>query len=86
MKHFYSTARRSTLALGLPLLLGACADDRVLQLALVALLVTGCWLVLEPFFTAIMFCAVVGVSTWPAYEWLLRRLRGRMRAWARVVR
>lgn len=54
------------------------SGDRALQLALVGLLVVGCWLVLQPFFTAIMFCAVVGVSTWPAYEWLLRRLGGRI--------
>ncbi|MEQ1438867.1 AI-2E family transporter [Fontimonas sp. SYSU GA230001] len=53
-------------------------SDRVLQWVLIGLLVTGCWLVLKPFFTAIMFCAVVGISTWPAYEWLLRRLGGRI--------
>lgn len=54
------------------------ADDRLLRIVLIGLLVTGIWLVLKPFFTAIMFCAVVGVSTWPAYEWLLRRLGGRI--------
>lgn len=54
------------------------SGDRLLQFVLIGLLAAGCWLVLKPFFTAIMFSAVVGVSTWPAYEWLLRRLRGRI--------
>lgn len=48
--------------------------ERLAQIALIALLLTGCWLVLRPFFTAIMFAAVVGVSTWSAYEWLQHRL------------
>ncbi len=53
--------------------------DLLLQLVLVALLAIGCWLVLRPFFTAILFALVVAVSTWPAYRWLLRILRGHRR-------
>jgi predicted PurR-regulated permease PerM len=47
------------------------------QLAAVLLLVVGCFLVLRPFLTAILFAAVVCVSTWPLYRWLLRRMKGR---------
>lgn len=64
--------------------------ERPTQLIVIALLALGCWLVIEPFFTALMFSAVVGVSTWPAYQWLLHRLRGRVVlasaiAWASVL-
>lgn len=47
------------------------------QLAAVLLLVVGCFLVLRPFITAILFAAVVCVSTWPLYRWLLRTMKGR---------
>lgn len=47
------------------------------QLTAVLLLVVGCFLVLRPFLTAILFAAVVCVSTWPLYLWLLRRMKGR---------
>lgn len=52
-------------------------NERLAQIAFIGLLVVGCWLVLAPFFTAIVFTAVVGVSTWPVYEWLQHRLRDR---------
>ena len=47
------------------------------QLAAVLILVVGCYLVLQPFLTAILFAAVVCVSTWPLYLWLLRKMQGR---------
>lgn len=47
------------------------------QLAAVMILVAGCFLVLRPFLTAILFAAVVCVSTWPLYHWLLKRMKGR---------
>jgi len=45
-----------------------------LQLGLLLLLVVGCWLVLRPFFTAILFSAVIAISTWPLYRWMQRRI------------
>jgi predicted PurR-regulated permease PerM len=48
-----------------------------LQLAAVIVLVGGCLLVLRPFMTAMLFAAVVCVSTWPQYLWLLRKLKRR---------
>ncbi len=47
------------------------------QLAVMFTLVAGCFLVLRPFLAAMMLAAVVCVSTWPLYLWLLRRMRGR---------
>jgi predicted PurR-regulated permease PerM len=47
------------------------------QLAAVLILVVGCFLVLQPFLTATLFAAVVCVSTWPLYLWLLRKMKGR---------
>lgn len=45
------------------------------SIAAVLILVTGCFLVLRPFLTATLLAAVVCVSTWPLYIWLLRRMQ-----------
>ncbi|MHB9101185.1 MAG: AI-2E family transporter [Sulfuricella sp.] len=47
------------------------------QLAAVIILVAGCFLVLRPFMTAMLFAAVVCISTWPLYLWLLHKLKNR---------
>ncbi len=47
------------------------------QLAAVIILVAGCFLVLRPFMTAMLLAAVVCVSTWPVYLWLLHKLKNR---------
>lgn len=47
------------------------------QPAAVAFLVVGCFLVLWPFLAAILFAGVVCITTWPAYLWLLRKLKNR---------
>lgn len=54
--------------------------ESVLRLAVALLLAVGCWLVLRPFFSAILFAAVIAVSTRPQYHWLRRRLGGRERS------
>lgn len=51
--------------------------EQFAQIALVLLLVVGCWLVLAPFFPAILFALVIAVSTWPVYQRLLRAMKGR---------
>lgn len=43
----------------------------------IALLVLGCFFVLRPFLAAFLFAAVLCLSTWPAFLWLKRLLRGR---------
>lgn len=45
-----------------------------LQPLVVFSLLFGCYLVLRPFMTAILFAIVIAVSTWPSYQWLWRRL------------
>ena len=46
-------------------------------LAVVFILVAGCYLVLRPFLTATLLAAVLCVSTWPVYVWMLRKMHGR---------
>ena len=47
------------------------------QLAVMFILVLGCFLVLRPFLAATLLAVAVCVSTWPLYHWLLRRMKGR---------
>ena len=47
------------------------------QLAVMSILVVGCFMVLRPFLAAMLLATVVCVSTWPLYLWLLRRMKGR---------
>lgn len=53
-------------------------EQRVLhitQLAAIAIIAVSCYLVLRPFFAAILFAVVVVMSTWPVYLRLRRLLR-----------
>lgn len=50
---------------------------KIAQLTAVFVLAAGCFLVLKPFLAATMLAAVVCVSTWPLYLWLLRKVKGR---------
>ena len=58
--------------------------ERLAQITLVGGLLVGCWFVLAPFLTAILFAVVIAVSTWPLFEWLLARTGGR-RGWASLL-
>ncbi len=49
--------------------------DRTITLVVIAMLVGGVFLVLRPFLTAILWAAILVVTTWPLYRWLLRRTR-----------
>jgi predicted PurR-regulated permease PerM len=51
--------------------------EQYVRLAATTLLVLGCVLVLRPFLGAILFAAVLCMSTWPAYAWLRDRWGGR---------
>jgi len=51
--------------------------EQVAQIAVVVILVVGCFLVLRPFLVAMLFSAVICASTWPLFLWLRDRLRGR---------
>jgi predicted PurR-regulated permease PerM len=50
---------------------------RLVRIALVALLALGCILILQPFIAAILFAAVICVTTWPLYARLLQRIGNR---------
>lgn len=48
--------------------------NQIARIALTALLIIGCFLVLSPFMAAVLFAAVFCVFTWPAYHWLWLKL------------
>ncbi len=53
--------------------------EQYARTAAIALLVIGCFLVLQPFMGAILFAGILCFSTWPVFLTLRDRLRGR--AW-----
>ena len=52
-------------------------NKRLARIALVILLALGCFLILQPFIAAILFAAIVCITTWPLHAWLLSRLGDR---------
>lgn len=48
--------------------------NQIARIALIALLIVGCFFVLRPFMAAVLFAAVFCVFTWPAYHWLWLKL------------
>jgi len=54
-------------------------NRRLARIALVALLALGCALILAPFIAAILFAAVICITSWSMYAWFLARLKSR--AW-----
>lgn len=51
--------------------------DRIASASLIALLITGCFLILQPFFSAILWAIILSFSTWPLYLRLEKGLAGR---------
>ena len=51
--------------------------EQYARVAGIAFLVIGCFLIVRPFLAAILFAAVLCLSTWPAYRWVRERLGGR---------
>jgi len=49
--------------------------ERIALIALSALLAFGCLIVLRPFIPAILWALILALATWPALEWIERRLR-----------
>ncbi len=49
--------------------------ERILMGLLFGGIATGCVLVLLPFFSAILWAAILTFTTWPAYQWLQRAAR-----------
>jgi predicted PurR-regulated permease PerM len=51
--------------------------EQVAIIVVLALLVIGCFVVLRPFLTAILWALIICLSTWPAFSWLQYRLGNR---------
>jgi predicted PurR-regulated permease PerM len=51
--------------------------DQVLTLVVLALLIIGCYFVLRPFMSAIVWAAVLTVTAWPLFQHTRRALHGR---------
>ncbi len=51
--------------------------DQILTLLVLGILIAGCFLVLRPFLTALLWSVVLCVTTWPVYEQLRAMLRQR---------
>ena len=51
--------------------------DRVLTLVVLGVLIAGCYFVLAPFLTAILWAAILCVTTWPLFVRVRTRLAGR---------
>ena len=47
--------------------------DRTITLVVLAVLIGGVFLVLQPFLSAIAWAAVLVVTTWPLFAWMVRR-------------
>lgn len=59
--------------------------ETALGMTALALLLAGCFVVLWPFLTALLWALIMAVSTWPAYAWLEDRLHGRRAPAAALV-
>ncbi len=51
--------------------------EQFLGPGILGLILLGCLVVLRPFVSAILWAAILCYATWPACEWLVRRMKGR---------
>ena len=51
--------------------------EQMVVIALLLILAIGCFLVLRPFLSALLWALILSFSTWPLYDWLVRALGGR---------
>ena len=49
--------------------------DLIIRILFMVVVAAGCYLVLEPFLTAILIAAVLAVVTWPVFSWLRELMR-----------
>jgi len=59
--------------------------EQVATIAALALVIVGCFVVLRPFVSALLWAGIVCYCTWPLYVWLERVLRGRRQLAAAVM-
>ena len=59
--------------------------DRYAAIAMVTVLIMGCFVVLRPFLSAILWAVILSFSTWPVYHQIERAVSGRKRLAAGVM-
>lgn len=59
--------------------------EQFLGVGALGLILVGCFVVLRPFVSVILWAAILCYATWPACEWLVRHLRGRRTAAALIM-
>jgi predicted PurR-regulated permease PerM len=59
--------------------------ETVVRMAAIIFLLIGCFYVLRPFLAAMLFAACVSISSWPLYQMLLARLKGRRNLAAAIM-
>ena len=51
--------------------------EKFVSAVVLLVLIAGCFLVLRPFISALLWAIILSFSTWPVYEWWTRVLKGR---------
>ena len=59
--------------------------ERILTAVLLGAVAVGCFLVLQPFLSAILWAAILVFTTWPVATWLQARLHVRREAVAGLM-
>ena len=59
--------------------------EQIVGMALLVLLVIGCFVVLRPFVSSLLLALILSYSTWPIYAWAERMLKGRKGAAATLM-
>jgi len=59
--------------------------EQIVGMALLLLLVIGCFVVLRPFVSALLLALILSYATWPIYVWNERMLKGRKGAAATLM-
>jgi len=63
----------------------ATAVEAAIRIALVALLVVWCFMILEPFLIPVLWGMIVAIAVYPAYAWLQRTLGNRRKLAATLI-
>ena len=59
--------------------------EKVMGVGLLGLILLGCFVILRPFVSVVLWSAILCYATWPACEWLVRHFHGRRALAASVM-
>ncbi len=51
--------------------------EHLISAVVLLVLIVGCFFVLRPFISALLWAVILTFSTWPVYQWWVKRLKGR---------